>query len=369
MFKQLLCVGPLLALTLISGVLRAQVVQGTLDKTTSSTCEAAGWARDPTNPNPIQVSLYKDADATSGTLIATFVADQLRTDLPFPDQNHGFDQVFALNPVLADGKTHAIYAYGVTASGASGPLNGNGMTIQCTSIGSTMSANIRDYGAKGDGITDDSNAIQAALDDTLPGGTVFVPGGTYMLGTGHYFFSYGQPMSGVSGESYALKLSKEVTFQGEGRTSILKLMPVRLGIGYFLDGNFLVEKMVFDGNNGARFLVDPTTGMPYPWPLGNIVDALWNGSNDNNDSGSKVFRDCEFRNALEDGTGRGSVQNSYIHNNGGFAVDPSLQNQDGGVAISINFSNQSATDNVIVGNTNGAPRWNWSQQELRYLTT
>src|SRR5580658_9162182 len=84
----------LLAIGVLGQIARAQVVQGTLDRTTSSTCEAAGWARDPTNPNPIQVSLYKDGDATSGTLIAMFVADNLRTDLPFPDQDHGFDQVF-----------------------------------------------------------------------------------------------------------------------------------------------------------------------------------------------------------------------------------------------------------------------------------
>src|ERR1019366_5362236 len=106
-----------------------QVVQGTLDLADSSACEVAGWARDPQNTNPIQVRIYKDGDATSGTLLATLVANLLRSDLPFADQNHGFDENLASNVLLGDGKGHAIYAYGVAASGSAGPLNGNGKIL------------------------------------------------------------------------------------------------------------------------------------------------------------------------------------------------------------------------------------------------
>lgn len=43
--------------------------------------------------------------------------------------------------------------------------------------------NVRDFGAKGDGVTDDTEAIQAALQANFDrdGGTVFVPAGTYVL--------------------------------------------------------------------------------------------------------------------------------------------------------------------------------------------
>ena len=43
---------------------------------------------------------------------------------------------------------------------------------------------VEDFGALGDGVTDDAPAIQATI-DSLPqtGGTVYVPAGTYMLGT------------------------------------------------------------------------------------------------------------------------------------------------------------------------------------------
>ena len=351
-----ICKGQLLALAL-SSLLQAQVVQGTLDVVDSSSCSVAGWARDPQTTASIQVRVYRDGDAGSGVLVTTFTANLLRSDLPFADQNHGFNQALGDNPLVADGKSHAIYAYGVTASGATGPLAANGKAMQCASIGTTLSANVRDYGAKGDGISDDANAIQAAIDDTLPGGTVFIPAGTYMLGTGHYTLPYGSPISGVTGESYALKVSKNITLRGEGRNSILKLMPVRLGIGSSLADSFLFEKLVVDGNGAARFRRNPATGLTYDWPEGLIVSGLWYVANAN--PGLKTIRDSEFRYGLEDGpsglpTRDFSLQNVYIHDNGASAFDPLSGFHGGGVASSLNGGiGQSATDNVVIGNTSG----------------
>src|SRR5512147_2818097 len=57
-----------------------------------------------------------------------------------------------------------------------------------SSAGNTLGArtyNIRDFGAKGDGVTLDTGALQAAIDACHhdQGGTVLVPAGVFHIGT------------------------------------------------------------------------------------------------------------------------------------------------------------------------------------------
>lgn len=49
-----------------------------------------------------------------------------------------------------------------------------------------MTFNVRDFGAVGDGATDDTEAIQAAIDaaEAAGGGTVYFPAGDYLLDRG-----------------------------------------------------------------------------------------------------------------------------------------------------------------------------------------
>lgn len=65
-------------------------------------------------------------------------------------------------------------------------------------------ANVQHYSATGDGTTDDTTNLQAAIDDVISqgGGTVFVPTGTYLV-------------------SASLNLDDDVTLVGEGRSSVI----------------------------------------------------------------------------------------------------------------------------------------------------
>jgi hypothetical protein len=125
-FRQLRGLAALILL--LASALHAQTLQGNLDSTNSNTCTVAGWARDPQTTDPIQVQIYADGDSTTGNLVTTVTASLLRTDLPYPDQNHGFSQTL---PSLIDGQIHAINAYAVGIDGTTKVLNGPGKTLQC----------------------------------------------------------------------------------------------------------------------------------------------------------------------------------------------------------------------------------------------
>ncbi|MFO1302985.1 MAG: right-handed parallel beta-helix repeat-containing protein [Burkholderiales bacterium] len=328
------------------------MIEGTLDVADGTLCRVAGWTRDSATPASIAVDIYRDGPQGTGALVFSGSAEHLRADLPFADKNHGFDFALPPDPALADGASHPIFAYGINAStGSRALLNRSGLPIRC----GVLSSVVTDYGAKGDGVSDDSDAIQRAIDDTFSGGVLHIPAGTYMLGTPHGQAPYPAPIGGVTGESYALDVSKPITITGAGRNSILKLMPVRLGI-LLIHGTsgVLVEKLVLDGNAGQRYLRNPATGVSYDWPLGNIVAGLVLGGSS---TGGATIRDCELRNALEDGAGMlpgpgFSVQGCYIHDMGAFALDGS--DRGGGAGISMNGGQSNkALHNVILRATHG----------------
>ncbi len=185
------------------------------------------------------------------------------TGTPTPLDNYS-DNALAIandNPIIADsgGRFGNIFLkdaeYKVTLSDANDvqiwsadPVHGGDSTDLVTATGSTTGRslaawfadveNVKAYGAKGDGTTDDTTAIQAALD---AGSVVYFPAGTYMvsqitLSTGHNLF-------------------------GDGDGSIIKMISASdnsIIVGLSISG-ITIRNLLVDGNRGGS-----TSGSKFP---------------------------------------------------------------------------------------------------------
>jgi len=95
---------------------------------------------------------------------------------------------------------------------------------------------VKDYGATGDGITDDSTAIQLAINENT-GRTIYFPSGTYIIGTRVVF-------------------ATNTHLAGDKDTSVLKLRaqnwPVAAGLMFeaVLKTDIKLDSLVFDGTKG-----------------------------------------------------------------------------------------------------------------------
>jgi hypothetical protein len=101
-----------------------------------------------------------------------------------------------------------------------------------------IATNVKSFGAKGDGITDDTTAIQNAINSLTNGGRILFPAGTYLISK--------------SVSNYVLTLNSNIELQGKKGKTIFKLNSgsgtvYMMGNGSYTE-NIKITNIIFDGN-------------------------------------------------------------------------------------------------------------------------
>jgi hypothetical protein len=96
--------------------------------------------------------------------------------------------------------------------------------------------NVREFGAKGDGVADDTRAIQSAVNAARPGETIYFPAGTYKV------------------SNFDVKNRAGLSFAGEGRKSVIKQNPLAERIATFSGSTEIsISNLAFDANGKESF--------------------------------------------------------------------------------------------------------------------
>ena len=145
--------------------------------------------------------------------------------------------------VLTNDATNVIYTAPFTGSVA-----------QTVSTKLSESVSVKDFGAKGDGSTDDTAAIQAALDSFTNGGILYFPPGTYMVSKG--------------ASAYALTPKSKTTLYGVRTASVIKLKTASTDCSIFGSASSLTELtfegLTLDGNSSVLSAI-LSNGLNFPY--------------------------------------------------------------------------------------------------------
>lgn len=167
---------------------------------------------------------------------------------------------------------------------------------------------VTDHGAVGDGITDDTEAIQAALDAShaLGGGTVIIPNGTYLLSDAVKFYSNQH----IIGEPHTVLLQKDgstgVVYSNDGKCYCNVMRNYYNGAGgYDATENVIIEGITFDGGSQEE-TATTTLGFCHSRNIRVVNCTFTNGYSDSthsnghdievNSSSNVTISGCTFRN-------------------------------------------------------------------------
>ncbi|AEM59297.1 hypothetical protein HISP_18990 (plasmid) [Haloarcula hispanica N601] len=188
-----------------------------------------------------------------------------------------------------------------------------------------MAQDVTDHGAVGDGSTDDTAAIRAAADAASPGGTVYFPAGTYLVGSNSPF-PLDYPMDGSW---------DNLTWKGESFGSTVLQM-----VGGQSRWHMMFRARSSDGSQmtGVRFeqLTMDMNGSQQSGAPGSGWFRVYDGS------GTFTMRDCVIKNSLNFGVQLGDdIAGDFKYCQFSRCGDPDVS---AGHALNLNQSSKQTTN-------------------------
>jgi hypothetical protein len=204
-----------------------------------------------------------------------------------------------------DRRTYMRLAGGAAAAATMGTAASATAAADSHSAGDRLNVTAEPYGANGDGSSDDTAAIQSAIDDASSGDTVYFPAGTYAV-------SGSETILLVDGDRHP----DNITLEGDGPESVIEYTGGNGGSNYFMLrvrgglSGFECHDLVLDGGYES-VSGDPTAGL--------TLNQL------GEDSGQSYhFENCVIRGGYNQGAnvnGHGvSFLNCTVRENGGHGI-------------------------------------------------
>lgn len=227
------------------------------------------------------------------------------------------------------------------ASTVSYTSSGTGAVATNVQAKLSESVSVKDFGATGDGVTDDTAAIQAAIDASAGG--VFIPAGTYLISS-YITLKSNLRLKGEGAVSTTLKCSGGIT------TAAL------VGLSGSAVTDCVIEGIAIDGNSsvtsGSLRGIQITNGTRNIITDCKVEDIRDNGINIAGDTDS-VIRNT-YINSTGNGGGSGHGINVTPTSNGTSIVNNRIYDT-GSFGIRLEGASECLIEsNYIVGKTNGA---------------
>jgi hypothetical protein len=220
----------------------------------------------------IRTAKLGNVNATAGSPALPFVDDETISGngtkaAPFSAVGGGPSEIFTDGETIAGNGTSAdrlavipaglanqvaVLTDGVTTTGTG---QTGSPIVSLASAGTTIYFNVKAYGATGNGVTDDSNAIRSAITAAaVAGGTVYFPNGTYLIS---------QDGSSPSG-GYCLLLAASVSLLGQSTTGVVLSMAANQHVAVrpveVTGSNLSISSLTINGN-GTNQTLFPDAGL------------------------------------------------------------------------------------------------------------